>query len=262
MENSLEQVLQFEGQEIKVITDKGVEMFNLANSCRVIGLIREKKNGTKIIRWDSLKDRLNTILSGTNKLEPICSGTNINEDGKNEIEYVLNKINLSNSEERKNIFISIELLLNLCLECKNDKARMFYSYLLDINKDIKFYPNCPERKEIKFLDKLEQALEPFNIKGEKQYPININHKHYGIDYYIPQLNIAVEYDEKGHSSYTYEEHEGRQKEIEKKLVCRFIRVTDKKSDEYNIGLVFKKLFMELIPLIGFGEVENYIKNIK
>ena len=252
MENQLEKILQFEGQEIKVITNKGVEMFNLANSCRVIGLIREKKNGTKIIRWDSLKEKINNILRNPN----------INEDGKNEIEYVLNKINTSDSEERKNIFISVELLLNLCLECKNEKARMFYSYLLDINKDIKFYPNCPERKEIKFLDKLEQALEPFNIKGEKQYPININHKHYRIDYYIPQLNIAVEYDEKGHSSYTYEEHEGRQKEIEKKLVCRFIRVTDKKSDEYNIGLVFKKLFRELVPLIGFGEVENFINNIK
>ena len=252
METSLEQVLQFEGQEIKVITDKGVELFNLANSARVLGLTRLKKNGTKIISWDSLKEKINNMLRNPN----------INEDGKNEIEYVLNKINTSDSEERKNIFISIELLLNLCLECKNDKARMFYSYLLDINKDIKFYPNCPERKEIKFLDKLEQALEPFNIKGEKQYPININHKHYRIDYYIPTLKIAIEYDEKGHSSYTYEEHEGRQKEIEKKLVCRFIRVTDKKSDEYNIGLVFKKLFRELIPLIGFGGVENYIKNIK
>ena len=43
MENKLEKVLQFEGQEIKVITDKGVEMFNLSNSCRILGLIREKK---------------------------------------------------------------------------------------------------------------------------------------------------------------------------------------------------------------------------
>lgn len=61
MENKLEKVLQFEGQDIKVITDKGIELFNLANSARVLGLTREKKNDTKIIRWDSLKDRLNTI---------------------------------------------------------------------------------------------------------------------------------------------------------------------------------------------------------
>ena len=40
MKNQLEKVLQFEGQEIKVITDKGVEMFNLANSAKVIGLTK------------------------------------------------------------------------------------------------------------------------------------------------------------------------------------------------------------------------------
>ena len=28
----------------------------------------------------------------------------------------------------------------------------------------------------------------------------------------------------------------------KKLGCKFIRVTDKESDEYNIGLVIKELF--------------------
>ena len=52
------------------------------------------------------------------------------------------------------------------------------------------------------------------------------------------MNIAIEYDENRHASYKYEEHEGRQKEIG----CKFIRVTDKESDEYNIGLVFKELF--------------------
>ena len=30
------------------------------------------------------------------------------------------------------------------------------------------------------------------------------------------LNIAIKYDENGHASYKYEEHEGRQKEIEKR----------------------------------------------
>ena len=102
--------------------------------------------------------------------------------------------------------------------------------------------NLHKRKEIEFLNKLEESLKPFNITGIRQFPIDINYKHYRIDYYIPQLNIAVEYDENGHTSYTYEEHEGRQKEIEKELGCKFIRVTDNNSDEYNIGLVIKELF--------------------
>ena len=56
------------------------------------------------------------------------------------------------------------------------------------------------------------------------------------------MNITIEYDENGHASYKYEEHKGTQKEIEKELGCKFIRVTDKESDEYNIGLVIKELF--------------------
>ncbi len=94
------------------------------------------------------------------------------------------------------------------------------------------------RKEIEFIDKLERALTAFNITGNKQH----NVLDYRIDYYIPSLNVAIEYDENGHKDYTYEAHELRQKLIQKELGCRFIRVTDNKDDEFNIGLVIKELF--------------------
>ena len=93
------------------------------------------------------------------------------------------------------------------------------------------------RKEINFLDKLEKVLEPFGYECIRQYSI-LNYK---IDLYIKDINIAIEYDENGHANYTYEAHEGRQKEIEKELGCKFIRVTDKENDLYNIGLVMKGL---------------------
>ena len=98
------------------------------------------------------------------------------------------------------------------------------------------------RKEIDFIDSLEKVLEPFNIKGIRQYPLDINGRHYRIDYYIKGLNVAIEYDENNHSNYSYEEHEGRQKEIEDYLHCRFIRVADKESDLYNVGLTIKEIF--------------------
>ena len=104
------------------------------------------------------------------------------------------------------------------------------------NKDISIL--LIERKEIEFINQLEQALKPFGIQGEKQFKV----LRYRIDYYIPSLNIAIEYDENDHSNYTYEAHEGRQKEIEKELSCRFIRVSDNNTDAYNIGLVIKKIF--------------------
>ena len=94
------------------------------------------------------------------------------------------------------------------------------------------------RREVEFIEELELALRPFGLEGLKQYSI----LNYRIDYYIPKLNIAIEYDENDHKDYSYEKHEGRQLEIEEELGCRFIRVSDKHSNAYNIGLVMKEMF--------------------
>lgn len=94
------------------------------------------------------------------------------------------------------------------------------------------------RKEIEFIDQLEETLKPFNIIGIRQYKI-LNYK---IDFYISNLNIAIEYDENNHRGYTYEQQEGRQKEIENELGCRFIRVTDGNSHSFNVGQVIKEIF--------------------
>ena len=109
-------------------------------------------------------------------------------------------------------------------------------------QSIGMYSNTIEvvdnRKEIEFLTQLEQTLEPFGIKGESQYSVD----KYRIDYYIKDMNVAIEYDENDHNHYTYEQHELRQQIIEKQLGCKFIRVSDSKSHAYNVGIVIKELF--------------------
>lgn len=95
------------------------------------------------------------------------------------------------------------------------------------------------RKETNFLDMLEKVLEPFCYKTKRQYSV----LGYRIDLYIESLNVAIEYDENDHKKYSYEQQEGRQKEIETKLNCKFIRVSDKESDLYNIGLIIKEMFL-------------------
>lgn len=95
----------------------------------------------------------------------------------------------------------------------------------------------PIREEDHFVSLLEDTLKLFNISGIRQYSV----LNYRIDYYIPELNIAIEYDENNHSNYTYEQHEGRQKKIEKELGCRFIRVSDKVSIGEAIGVVLKEI---------------------
>lgn len=155
-------------------------------------------------------------------------------------------------------FINEHNLLNLISESRTVTSEFkikFREWLISKNllTHVNFYS---ERKEIKFLDKLEEVLKSFDIVGEKQYTVkNKSGTNYRIDYYIPELNIAIEYDENGHADYTYEQHEGRQEYIENKLDCNFIRVTDKESDEYNIGIVLKEIF-EIYNRSSINEYKN------
>lgn len=114
----------------------------------------------------------------------------------------------------------------------------------DVQKVCDTLKETSKRKEIYFSEKLGEALKPFGLKIITQFPVKNKHGkyYYHIDFYIPSKNIAIEYDENGHKGYSYENHEGRQKHIEQELGCRFIRVTDDYSDEYNVGLVIKEIF--------------------
>ena len=95
---------------------------------------------------------------------------------------------------------------------------------------------CNTRKEISFIDDLIIVLNELGITiFNKQY----RYCDYKIDLYLPQLNVAIEYDENEHRNYSYENQLGRQYFIEEKLKCRFIRVSDNYSNLENIGKVIK-----------------------
>lgn len=131
----------------------------------------------------------------------------------------------------------------------------FYSLLRNKNENILFnilekYFNNKQKpviiynKEIRFREKLKETLSAFDITDLEFQKSILNRRgtYYRIDCFIPSLNIAIEYDEDNHRNYTYEEHCGRQKEIEEMLNCKFIRVTDENSHEYNIGYIIKEMF--------------------
>ena len=118
------------------------------------------------------------------------------------------------------------------------------------------------RKEIDFINKLEECLKiSFSLGSEdelskhflgiKQYKV----LDYKIDYYIPCIKLAIEYDEDNHNGYTYEQQELRQKRIEKELGCRFMRVDDK-NDEINLALVFARVMSELEREYYYKEIYN------
>lgn len=125
MKNQLEKILNFEGQEIKVKTDKGVELFNLSNSCRVLGITTYGSNGNEKIRWKTkgVSEKLNKILE--------C--TDVHQENIKEINYILNEI--EETDDRNSIFASRWLTSRLALECNNDKAKKYKNWLATLDEN-------------------------------------------------------------------------------------------------------------------------------
>lgn len=95
------------------------------------------------------------------------------------------------------------------------------------------------RSEEKFGKVLENVLNPMGIKIIRQKHV-LNNK-YRIDFYLPEFNLAIEYDEEFHKRQIIKDS-NREIDIAKELNCDFVRVSYKNNDEYNVGIVMKKLF--------------------
>lgn len=88
------------------------------------------------------------------------------------------------------------------------------------------------RKEVdKIFDGLCTVCTQYNVDG------------YKIDLYIPELNVAIEFDENAHSNRTKEDKE-RQIYIEDKLACKFIRIKETEDYASAVNVILKTLFGE------------------
>lgn len=133
-----EQLILFEGQEeIKVKTDQGETLINLANSAKVCGLvITDNKRGTIRIAWKgkgSLSDKLDKIRENLVKSKCEVSTSQENYDKYiEEIEYILNEI--ENSDDRNSIFMSNWLTRRLAMNCNSSKAESYKNYLATLDE--------------------------------------------------------------------------------------------------------------------------------
>lgn len=209
MENKI--LKKFEATDVTIEIIDGVPMFELYSVGEALGYTKIAKAKGKEY-YQVRKDRIDKIVQNA---------------GITTVVYKDNKyININ--DVRK--FISLS-------HTNNPTKEVFVNYLkeqgfLDYNEV--FISN---RKEIKFLNELEEVLNPMKIKGIRQYNILT----YRIDYYIPDFKLAIEYDENDHQSYAYENQELRQINIEKELGCQFIRLSDSKNNFHNIGVVINKI---------------------
>lgn len=219
MKNNL---MIFEGNEIEILTKEDVN-FEFNGECLFNG-----KQTCKLLEYSNDRDAISKHIRENQKVKLKNSDV---------INYNFRKLN--NAGET---FLKEDGVIGLIQRCNTlsyNKKQKITNWLID-NGFIENKIFVESRKEINFLDKLEQSLIPFNIEGIRQY--SINGGKYRIDYYIPKLNIAIEYDKNGHKYYTYEQQKGRQTYIEKELGCKFIRISDKHNDEYNIGVILKEMF--------------------
>ena len=202
----------FEGNQVEIIlNEKEKPLFEIYSTGMALGYINKRKNSVGKEYITPYKSRIDKIIKNASIKKYIIGGKK---------------------------FVDIEGLKNFISLCHTENKMEFINWLKQkgyINHNDVFLST---RKEIVFFDELEESLKHFNLKGIRQYHV----LSYRVDYYIPSLNIAIEYDENDHSGYSYEAHEGRQKEIEQLLGCRFIRVTDNFNIGYNIGYVIKNIF--------------------
>lgn len=94
------------------------------------------------------------------------------------------------------------------------------------------------RKEIEFGSMLIEALEELDLEVKTQYNVDS----YRIDFYIPKLNIAVEYDEEHHfTEANIKKDIERQTYIEEKIGAKFIRCDYRDNDIKNVMKVLKEI---------------------
>lgn len=131
MKNELERVLNFEGNEVKVRTSEGVELFNLANSCKVLGItINDKKKNTIRVQWKgnrSILDRLNKLKQSICSSEADASPQYIEE-----IDYILDEI--ENSDDRNSIFMSRYLTSRIAMSMNSPKASQYQDWLAKLDE--------------------------------------------------------------------------------------------------------------------------------
>lgn len=185
-------------------------------------------------------------LEGTNKADGTVKQVGIIPTlANNEIDvgeyFIKDTYKDAKGEIRKQYLCTIRGIKSILDGTRNyrNKKTLYEWYYKNTNQDVS--PILCDREEVYFVKELQDVLMPFNIFGIPQYGV----LNYRIDLYIEDLNIAIEYDEGGHKNYTYESEELRQKLIEKKLGCKFIRVSNNKTIGENIGIIVKKIIKEV-----------------
>ncbi|MGL6184698.1 MAG: hypothetical protein ACRC1T_04900 [Clostridium chrysemydis] len=130
----MEQIMLFENNEVKVRTDEGNVLINLVHTAKCCGLTRVKgKANTLVVRWDRIKEKLNTICSSAQSWVPQNNGIDSSTPQYiEEIKYILEEI--ENTDDRNSIYMSSWLSKRLAMECHSQKAMEYKNFLASLDE--------------------------------------------------------------------------------------------------------------------------------
>jgi very-short-patch-repair endonuclease len=151
-------------------------------------------------------------------------------------------VNLKLSETLNKIY-GPKRIIKQCKTCdskfsvtKWEENRIYCSFNCYINDDIKkgeFKPSF-NKKACEFFDKLNESKRWNGMHGNNGGEKKI--KKYWVDYYEPNLNIVIEWDEKEHNYPKNKEKDKiRQQEIINYLNCSFYRIEEKTLDVIKVN---------------------------
>jgi very-short-patch-repair endonuclease len=110
-----------------------------------------------------------------------------------------------------------------CQQCYSDYIRVIGSIYTTNGLSL-----VGKNEYFHFTPEVDEFCSKYNIKVEKQYPVFTGwYRSYYVDFVFPEINLAIEYDEKRHERKDIKEKDAnRQMFIEKKEKLEFIRFKD------------------------------------
>jgi hypothetical protein len=112
------------------------------------------------------------------------------------------------------------------------------------------------RKEISIVGDLEAFCERCKIDYSFQHIVKCDDgKKYRIDFYLVDYRIAIEIDEHNHDDRDPQYESNRQKQLEKKLNCTFVRC-DPDDPNFSFGDLIGRIHLAIIE---FGQPKNLSK---
>lgn len=169
-------------------------------------------------------------------------GKSLNPDGtykmftyKSRIDRLITGLDIDLLEIDGKKYLDTAQLRTFIMGSNAARKNIFVDWLEE-NYDMSTWDLYTISKEETMLNALEDFLEPLGYTLQKQ----VRCGRYKIDAVIPELNLAIEYDEISHTGYNRRAEDVRDAFI--RLHYDLIRVTDSNKTNHNLGLIAARIF--------------------